>query len=148
VAKENGVATAEDFAQALRSDEPEPELVTLPTLKKKVLLRRPSPMWLMFNGRLPVTMAAKMARNPSDSASKAEELIESARWMYILLNKVMVKPRCVMEPTGRNEISPDMIDMTDVLFIMRWAVGEEVDEANSLNTFRDERGVAHTGAAS
>lgn len=146
MAKANGIASAEDFAQAVRSDESAPELVTLPSLQKKVLLQRPSPLWFMYNGRLPVTMAAKMAKTGSDTASKAEEMVESAAWMFKLLNKVMIKPRCVMEPAGRYEISPDMMDLNDVLFIMRWSAGEEVDEANSLTTFRGERGSAHTGA--
>ena len=140
----NGIATAEDFNQAMEFGPP--EKVTLPKLGKPVLLRRPSPMWMLFNGRLPVTMAAKMSQGASEGKQGLEDMIASAQWMYRLLNKVMVKPRCVMQPEAAEEISPDMIDMDDVVFIMGWASGEEVDGTRSLSTFREERGAAHAGA--
>ena len=141
----NGIATAADFEQLMEFSEP--QRVILPKLGKPVMMRRPTPMWMMFHGRLPMTMAAKMARTNGET-NKAEDIVESAEWMFRLANAVMVQPRCVMEPNGSNEISPDMIHLEDMLFIMRWAVGEEVDEAKSLDTFRAERGTAHTGAPS
>lgn len=141
----NGIATADDFKAAMSFSDP--VRVTLPKLGKAVLLRRPSPTWMLFNGRLPVTMAAKMSKTSPDNSS-IESMIESAEWMFRLLRSVMVSPRCVMEPGAEDEISPDMIDMEDVTFIMGWAAGEEVDEANSLRTFRGERGTAHAGAVS
>ena len=144
MSNENGIATAEDF-KAVMEFGPD-QKVLLPKLQKHVLLRRPSPMWMLFNGRLPVTMAAKMAQTASDSKQAVSDMVESAQWMFHLLNHVMVKPRCVLEPMSSNEISPDMIDMEDAVFIMGWAAGEEVDGTRSLNTFRDERSAPDVGA--
>jgi hypothetical protein len=138
----NGIATAEDFRQVMEFGPP--EKVTLPKLGKAVLLQRPSPAWLLFNGRLPVTMAGKMSHT-TDAKQNFEDLMSSVQWMFHLLHHVMVKPRCVRYPEKDDEISPDMIDMDDVTFIMGWAVGEEVDGTRSLNTFREERSAAHPG---
>ena len=141
--KKNGIATADDFRKSLEFDPP--ERVVLPKLGLAVLLRRPSPMWLMFRGRLPVTLAARMSAN-ADREAKPEDILASADWLFKLLQAVMVRPRCVMDPVSDDEISPDLIDMDDVAFIASWASGEEVDAANSLNTFRSERIAADAGA--
>jgi len=138
----NGIATAEDFKAVMEFGPA--ERVTLPKLGKPVLLRRPSPMWMLFNGRLPVTLAAKQAGAQAGKAN-VEEIMSSAQWMFHLLQNVMVKPRCVMNPVASDEISPDMMQMEDVVFIMGWAAGEEVDEARSLSTFREERSAADAG---
>jgi hypothetical protein len=140
----NGIATADDFRKAAETQFEEPQLVTLPKLGKKVLMRRPTPSWMIFNGRLPVTMAARLSNATDTESARAESIVSAAEWMFKLVNAVMVKPRCVLNPKGNDEISPDLIDMEDIQFIMAWAAGEEVDEANNLNTFRGKRGTSDT----
>ncbi len=145
--RKNGIATAEDFRNAFEFSAP--ERVVLPKLGKPVILRRPNPNWYMYRGRLPVTLAASLsdiAKN--DGQVTQADIYASADWFLHLLQAVMVQPKCVMNPIHADEISPDMMDMDDVIFIQAWASGEAVDEANSLATFRPERGATDAGAPS
>jgi hypothetical protein len=139
----NGIATAEDFKAATFE---KPEQVVLPFLKKAVLLRRPSPLWFLLQGRMPVTLAAKLSQVDGIGAEGlATAMNEWAQWVYEALSDIMVKPRLSMHPQGPDEISPAMIDISDVKFMMAWAAGEEVDGTRSLATFREERSASDTG---
>lgn len=142
----NGIASASDFRDAMLQSFGDPQAVKLPKLGKKVMLRRPSEMWWLFNGRLPITMAAKMSSGPTDGRVRVEEIVESAEWIFHVLTNIMVKPRCVMLPRKEDEISPDMVDMDDATFMVRWASGEEVTETDSLSTFRRDGSADNAGA--
>jgi hypothetical protein len=138
--KTNGLATAADFREAQRFGEPEP--VRLPKLGKSVLLRRPTPEWFIFRqARLPVTLLAK---NGAKEQLTPGQIVEAAKWMYEGLQAIMVQPKLSLNP-GPDEISPDMIDIEDAQFMLRWAQGEVIDEAASLETFRGERPTPHPG---
>lgn len=139
---ENGIATAEDFKQAMTFGEP--ERVRLPKLGKHVLLRRPNLPWFIFKGLLPISVAAR-ASNPLHRG-EAETLRETAERIFDFLTAIMVNPRCVLYPQGNEEISPDMIDIEDAKFMIDWANGKEVDEAHSLETFRRDGSGAESGA--
>ncbi len=142
----NGIATASDFKQAMVASFGNPEAITLPKLGKPVLLRRPSEMWWLFNGRLPITMASKMARVQTDAKAQVEDIVDSAEWIFHVLQAIMVMPKCVLRPMKDDEISPDMVDLEDATFMVRWASGEEVTEANSLRTFRGDGAGVDAGA--
>ena len=147
--KKNGIATTEDFRQAAAA-KAEPERVVLPKLGKAVLLRRPSPMWFVFRGRLPQSLAVRAlpeAGCPNlGGANAAEDLLRLADWMVALLEEVFVEPRVSLHP-GPGEISPELLDSEDVNFIIRWAYGEVGSEGrDDLALFRREREPAAAGA--
>ena len=151
--RQNNVATAEDFRTAAAASKAPPERVVLPKLGRAVLMRRPAPMWFIFRGRLPQSLAIRAfpqalgpggpsAGSDSAGASALEELALLADWIIALLEEVLVEPRVSRDP-GPDEITPEMLDAEDVNFIIRWAYGEVGSEArDDLAPFRPERPVA------
>jgi hypothetical protein len=147
----NGLATAEDFARAAEVRESKAERVVLPKLDKAVLLRRPSPVWFVFRGRLPQSLAARVAGRGFDlvgEQTSMPELGELADWILAILRETMVDPRVSLDP-GPGEIPPELLDIEDVNFILRWAYGEVRTEGEgsvtSLDGFRSEREPVATG---
>ncbi len=62
--KGNSIARAEDFrqaAEARRAEGQTPERLKLPKSALQVVLRRPSLMWFLFHGHLPVSLAARQS---------------------------------------------------------------------------------------
>jgi len=142
----NGVASVEDFQTAAQA-RGTPERLTLPKSGLKVVLRRPNPMWFLFHGLLPASLAARVEGGQARIES-VEDLRVLADWMVPLLTEVFVEPRLALEP-GPGSISPDLLDLDDATFVIRWAVGEVASEAGSdLASFRDERSSAASGAGS
>ena len=139
----NGLASAEDFRSAA-SARGAPETVVLPKSGLKVLLRRPSPMWFLFRGLLPASLAARLD-GAGGRIGRADDLRALAEWMVPLLQEVFVEPRLALEP-GPGEISPDLLDLDDAGFVIRWAVGEVASEAGDLAGFREQRPSAARGA--
>jgi len=149
----NGIASAADFRTAAAASKSPAERVVLPKLGKAVLMRRPAPMWFIFRGRLPQSLAIRAfpqalgpggagAGSDSAGASALEELALLADWIIALLEEVLVEPRVSRDP-GPDEITPEMLDAEDVNFIIRWAYGEVGSEArDDLAPFRPERPVA------
>lgn len=140
--KKNGVASAEDFQLAAR-ERGEPERIVLPKSGLKVMLRRPSPMWFLFHGLLPASLAARVEGRQTRMES-IEDIRTLADWMVPLLREVFVQPRLQLEP-GPGEISPDLLDVEDASFVIRWAVGEVAEGSGDLASFRDEPGPSTGG---
>ena len=144
--KENHIANEEDFRRAAKA-QAGPERVVLPKLGKAVLLRRPSPMWFVFRGRLPQSLSANLFSDSGQNvASTVEELNLLADWIVALLREVMVQPRVSAEP-GPGEIAPELLDVEDVNFIIRWAYGEVGPDPNrdDLAAFPSQRKPAVVG---
>ena len=139
--KTNGLATADDFRKMQEFEEP--ERVLLPKLGKEVLLRRPSLIFFLSRGRVPLSLSNKIASAGKDAALTWKEIQDGAKWMFEVLQAVMVQPRCVMENPKADEITADMIDMDDAQFMVAWAQGEHFStggkEATSLDRFPGER---------
>ncbi len=149
MSKENHIATANDFrqvAEARKAETQTPERVVLPKSGLGVMLRRPTPYWFLFRGRLPMSLAAKQS-TPADGGGAiqtAEEFIEFSKWIVELLCEVFVEPKLSMAP-GTNEISPEWLAEEDVNFIIRWAVGEVTpDGRGDLAEFRGARATARS----
>lgn len=135
---ENHIATPQDFKTAFEMDQ-RVERVILPKLGKPVLMRRPSPLWFVFRGQLPVTLAIAGAAAKADSypaTHKPEEAQSLAAWIVDLLSEVMVQPRISLSP-GPDEIPPDLLADEDLNFIIRWAVGEVAREGGNGSPARD-----------
>lgn len=130
--KQNGVASPQDFQRAAQM-RGEPEHVVLPRSGLKVMLRRPSPMWFLFRGLLPASLAARVEGGQA-RIDTVEDLRALAEWMVPLLREVFFEPRLALEP-GPGEISPDLLDLEDASFVVRWAVGEVAFEAGDLAPF-------------
>ncbi len=146
---ENGIAKPEDF-RALWDRTPA-ERVVLPKLGMAVLLRRPTPMWFLFRGQLPVTLAARL-QSGGASLGTIEDLQALADWIVPLLAHVFVEPKLALHP-GPGEISPDLLDIEDASFVIRWAVGEVTGLedggqgiTNDLRPFRGEPESVAAGA--
>jgi hypothetical protein len=132
---ENGVASPEDFQSAALA-RGTPERLTLPKSGLKVVLRRPNPMWFLFHGLLPASLAARVEGGRARIES-VEDLRTLAGWMVPLLSEVFVEPRLTLDP-GPGSISPDLLDLEDATFVIRWAVGEvAADAGGDLASFRD-----------
>ena len=131
--KPNGLATVADF-RAMRTFEPA-ERVRLPHIGKEVMLRRPTMLWFIARARLPLSLLAKIKDKEKLVTS---DTMEALQWITDLLVEIMVEPRCSMKPQD-GEISPEMIDIEDALFMAAWASGEMLSETNSLSGFRSER---------
>jgi hypothetical protein len=150
--KRNGLATSEDFERAAEARESRPERVVLPKLGKAVLLRRPSPVWFVFRGRLPQSLAARIADQGAmvgaERVATAQDVAELADWIVAILQETVLEPRISLNP-GPGEIPPELLDIEDVNFILRWAYGELRTEsegsAASLDSFRAEREPAGVG---
>lgn len=140
--KKNGVASAEEF-QLAAQERGEPERIVLPRSGLKVMLRRPSPMWFLFHGLLPASLAARVEGGQTH-IENTEDIRALADWMVPLLREVFVQPRLQLEP-GPGEISPDLLDLEDASFVIRWAVGEVADTSGDLASFRDEHGPSAGG---
>jgi hypothetical protein len=138
----NGVASSDDFLFAAQQ-RGQPERVVLPKSGLKVLLRRPSPMWFLFRGLLPASLAVRLEGGQA-RLETVEDLRALAEWMVPLLGEVFVEPRLALEP-GPGEISPDLLDLEDASFVVRWAVGEVASESSDLAGFREDRAPAAGG---
>ncbi|MGH9397166.1 MAG: hypothetical protein ACRD18_10000 [Terriglobia bacterium] len=135
---ENHIATVQDFKSALDLDR-RVERVTLPKLRKSVLMRRPSPLWFVFRGQLPQTLAVAAAASSVErppAVQTAEDAQTLAHWIIDLLSEVMVQPRISLSP-GPGEIPPDLIADEDLDFIIRWAVGEVASEGTDNSSVGD-----------
>lgn len=135
---ENHIATSQDFKTAFELDR-RVERVTLPKLGKPVLMRRPSPLWFVFRGQLPATLA--MAETSTETEAQhgihtPQEAQTLAGWIVDILSEVMVQPRVSLSP-GPDEIPPDLLADEDLNFIIRWAVGEVVHEGGNGSPARD-----------
>lgn len=115
----------------------------LPKSGLKVLLRRPSPMWFLFRGLLPASLAVRLEGGQA-RLETVEDLRALAEWMVPLLGEVFVEPRLALAP-GPGEISPDLLDLEDASFVVRWAVGEVASESGDLAGFRDDTAPAASG---
>jgi len=140
----NGVASPDDFIFAARQ-RGQPEHVVLPKSGLKVLLRRPSPMWFLFRGLLPASLAVKLEGGHT-RVETVEDLRALAEWMVPLLSEVFVEPRLALQP-GPGEISPDLLDLDDASFAIRWAVGEVASESGDLASFCRDGTPAASGAS-
>jgi hypothetical protein len=135
---ENHIATSQDFRTALELDH-RIERVVLPKLGKAVLMRRPSPLWFVFRGQLPDTLAIAGTVSRAEAAPAIQTVGDAqamARWIIDLLSEVMVQPRISLSP-GPGEIPPDLIADEDLNFIIRWAVGEVASDASEGSVPRD-----------
>jgi len=146
---ENSIAKPQDF-EALRDATPA-ERVVLPKLGKAVLLRRPTPMWFLFRGQLPATLAARLQGGPA-SLGAMEDFQALLNWAVPLLSHIFVEPRLSLHPAA-GEISPDLLDIEDASFVIRWAVGEIQGAGNGgegltndLRPFRGEPEPVAVGA--
>lgn len=154
--QQNHLATPEDFRRAAEALSNKAERVVLPKLGRAVLMRRPAPMWFIFRGRLPESLAIRAfpsAAGPATAspdgvaANPAEELGLLADWIMALLREVLVAPRVSLDP-GPDEISPDLLDSEDVNFIIRWAYGEIGSGGeDGLAGFRGQRQAAAARAS-
>lgn len=143
---ENHIATPDDF-KTLR-DAQAVVRVVLPKLGKAVLLRRPTPMWFLFRGQLPVTLAGHL-QGGFASLNTLEDFQALASWVGPLLSYVFVEPRLSIDPAA-GEITPDLLDIEDAAFIIRWAVGEIQGSGGqgSVNDLRPFRGEPESAASS
>lgn len=136
---ENHIATPQDFQTAHEIDR-RVERVVLPKLGKTVLMRRPSPLWFIFRGQLPQSLAAATldAQSPEGGAAlkSADDLQKLAGWVTELLSEVMLQPRVSLSP-GPGEIPPDLIADEDLNFIIRWAMGEVTSEGRDDSSVGD-----------
>lgn len=145
---EHSIASAADFKSAMEQDR-RAERVVLPRLGKPVLMRRPPPLWFIFRGQLPQTLAVGAASsapttaaalptssNRAPAVQTAEDAERVARWLGELLAEVMVEPHVSLSP-GPGEIAPEMIAGEDLNFIVRWAVGEVASEELAGSAARD-----------
>lgn len=132
----NGLASAEDFQSAAQA-RGDLERIVLPKSGLSVMLRRPSPMWFLFHGLLPASLAARISGGQTH-IDTVEDLRVLAEWMVPLLREVFVEPRLTLDP-GPGEISPDLLDLEDASFVIRWSVGEVASESGDLASFRSER---------
>lgn len=139
--KANGLATADDFRKLAEFEEP--ERVRLPKLGKDVMLRRPSLLFFLSRGRVPLSLSSKITGAGKDAPLTWKEIQDGAQWMFEIIQAVMVMPRCVMKDPKAGEITADMIDMDDAQFIVAWAQGEHFStggkEAASLDRFPGKR---------
>ena len=142
---ENGVAKPEDFRRAAEQRKAETqaaERVMLPESRHAVMLRRPTPMWFLFHGHLPMSVAARQSAPAGGAAGgaaaiqTAEELAEFSSWIVELLSEVFVRPRLSLNP-GAEEISPEWLPEEDVNFIIRWAVGEVTTDPDQIGAGHD-----------
>jgi len=156
---ENGIAKPEHFRQAAqaRKESERLERLVLPKSQYAVVLRRPTPMWFLFHGHLPLSLAARQSGGEGGATIQtAEEFVQFSRWMVDLLTEVFAGPKLSLHP-GPDEISPEWLDEDDVNFIIRWAVGEVAAAGSAsgagtasghhdLARFRDESRPAAAGA--
>jgi hypothetical protein len=136
----NHLATPQDFKLAQDLDR-KVHRVVLPKLGKAVLMRRPSPLWFIFRGQLPASLAAKVAHTnasaPQNPPLKApEDFQHLARWIVELLEEIMVQPRVSLSP-GPGEIPPDLIPDEDLNFMIRWAMGEVASDGGEASAEGD-----------
>lgn len=108
-----------------------------------ILARRPSPLQVAMWGQLPLRLAAAVMGESSPETPSREDLIAGVKLSRDLLAYCCVQPRISLEPQGEFEIHPRDIEMSDVLFILRWA--HRGEEADNLRTFRGESPDAGAG---
>jgi hypothetical protein len=86
-----------------------------------------------------------------ERTATALELTELADWIIAILQETLVEPRVSLNP-GPGEIPPELLDIEDVNFVLRWAYGELGTEAEgsaaSLDSFRPKREPAVAGTGS
>ncbi|MGH9431172.1 MAG: hypothetical protein ACRD3T_06490 [Terriglobia bacterium] len=133
---QNHLATAGDFKSA-HEVESKVERVTRPQLGKAVLMRRPSPLWFIFRGQMPQSLAVR-ASGETNGPGAVDDVLRLGRWVSELLTEVMVEPRVSLTP-GPDEISPDLLAIEDLNFIIRWAYGEVAADGSDLAAFRSQQ---------
>ena len=114
-------------------------------------MRRPRPLWWALEGRLPSSMAARVASdgrspehyaavenhaavggNPSQHSS--EESAELSRWLVALLAECVVAPKIRLNPCA-GEVDPNWLSDEDALFILTYAGGGAMAGGQSLERF-------------
>lgn len=151
MSKENGIASAADFRRAAEAEAFEgAQRVTLPKSGLTVLLRRPRPVFFaLVKHGLPQSLASRIAEGKGAEAFNemtAEELRELAGFWTEVFESVFVSPRVSLTP-GPDEISPNLLAAEDVMFLIRWAVGEVASDGRDLAPFRRESGPPAAGAS-
>jgi hypothetical protein len=113
----------------------EGETVTLPS-GLIFMMRRPRPLWWALQGRLPSSLAARVASSepPLAGARGSEDTVALAQWITALLEETVVSPKVRLNP-GAGEADPNWLSEEDVLFIMRYAGGEAMADGQSLDRF-------------
>src|SRR5487761_649708 len=76
---ENHIASASDFRSAREVDH-KVERVVLPQLGKAVLMRRPAPLWFIFRGQLPQSLAVR-ASGETGGPRAVEDVLRLGRWI-------------------------------------------------------------------
>ncbi len=136
------IATDEDFRRATELRQAERvERVILPRSGLAVMLRRLPPMWFLFHGVLPRSLAERLEGDlpGQGSVNTVEDLKALANWAVTVLREVFVQPKLSLHPSP-GEISPEWLEDEDVNFIFRWVVGEVgPDSRDDLAAFRDKR---------
>jgi hypothetical protein len=139
------VTASEWKGHAARAAAAEAVELTLPS-GMTIKARRPSPLQVAMWGHLPLGLAAAAA--PGSGALSSEDVRAGIELSRRLLEYCCVDPRVSLAPQGEHEIHPSDIPLTDTLFILRWARGEE--DAEQLRTFRggaDDGGPGGDGGA-
>lgn len=113
-------------------------------------LKEPPIQQFVLSGKLPSSLAAKMAKAVSksngDVASakadainelSADDLLDSLAFGRDLLLYCAVSPKIALEPTADDEIKPEEILPDDFTFLINWVM-KGGDSGDSLSTFRPE----------
>lgn len=134
------VATAEDFRR--KAEEQSlgiEEELTLPS-GLVIKVRRPTPLWwITHRGILPSRMAAMASGNEVSSTMSNEDLVEWSKFVVTLMETVVISPRIRPNP-GPDEVDPNLIQLSDMMTIIRYAGGEIMTTGQSLDTFRGRSG--------
>jgi len=85
----------------------------------------------------------------AEPAATAQDVADLADWLIAILQETVLEPRISLSPKP-GEIPPELLDIEDVNFILRWAYGELRTEGEgsiaSLDSFRSERESVDTGS--
>jgi len=111
-----------------------------------VKARRPGPALLASWGRLPLSLAGRVAQvagaDAGADAVSDSQVSETMGFLRSVLEYCVVSPRIRVNP-GAGEIHPAAVPDVDVDFLAVWAV--RGDEAKSLETFRQYYAVRGAG---
>lgn len=132
--KKNGIARLEDFRRAALANENAPEPLTLPKSGLTILVRRPTPQWYLFKGRLPSSLAAIVQGQQPKAPLSREDDDAALAWINTLLAKVIVEPRELLD-------NLDVLETPDRNAIVGFAhgvlaPGEGGEAAGDLESFR------------
>ena len=124
--KPNGIASAEDFRQALETRQ-EAVRIRLPKSGFAVLLRPPNALRvLLISERLEVAGSPESA-SPDDRRRYVE-------LMARLVRDIMVAPKLSLAPRA-GEVDPNWLPKEDAEFLLKWALGAVTDEGENISEF-------------